>query len=550
MNIFKQSAIGLALFCILGISQSIQAQTLLGGQVHGNFQTDAQYYQKDSLIGANEFPEKMGMNAFLNMIYTNNNFEAGMRYEAYLPPLQGFDNNYKGSGIANRYIKYSKNDFEFTGGNFYEQFGSGMVLRAYEEWNLGFDNSIDGFRAKYRNKFLNVTGLVGKQRIFWDQSQGIIRGFDAELSVNDLIKPLGDKKTRVRLGGSFVSRYQLDEDPLYVLPENVGIYAGRINVYRGGFSASAELGHKINDPNASNGNIYKNGNAALVQIAYSKKGLGFNLQGKRTDNMDFRSDRSASGFNLPVNYLPSVSKQHAYTLAAMYPNSSQSNGEMGLQGTVFYKIKKGSKLGGKYGTYVALNASIIHGIDQTALNDSTSVGQRGTDGYNSDFFKVGEDKYYQDINIKISKKINKKWKVDLMYMNLIYNTLINEGHIEPDIKADIVIADVWWKLKKSTALHIEGQALFTEEDDGNWAMGMVEYKKKNFFAAVIDMYNYGNEDPDRRFHYFSLSTGYTHHSTRVSMTYGKQRQGILCVGGVCREVPASNGISLTIASSF
>ena len=31
---------------------------------------------------------------------------------------------------------------DFTVGNFYEQFGSGIVLRAYEEWALGIDNAL------------------------------------------------------------------------------------------------------------------------------------------------------------------------------------------------------------------------------------------------------------------------------------------------------------------------------------------------------------------------------------------------------------------------
>ena len=33
-----------------------------------------------------------------------------------------------------------------TVGNFYDQFGSGLVFRSYEERNLGIDNAMDGFR--------------------------------------------------------------------------------------------------------------------------------------------------------------------------------------------------------------------------------------------------------------------------------------------------------------------------------------------------------------------------------------------------------------------
>ncbi len=39
-------------------------------------------------------------------------------------------------------------------------------------------------------------------------------------------------------------------------------------------------------------------------------------------------------------------------------------------------------------------------------------------------------------------------------------------------------------------------------------------------------------------------------STRIAVGYGKKRAGIFCVGGVCKEVPSSNGFNLTISSSF
>ena len=39
-------------------------------------------------------------------------------------------------------------------------------------------------------------------------------------------------------------------------------------------------------------------------------------------------------------------------------------------------------------------------------------------------------------------------------------------------------------------------------------------------------------------------------SNRIEIGYGKKRAGIFCVGGVCKEVPSSNGFSLNISSSF
>ena len=54
--------------------------------------------------------------------------------------------------------------------------------------------------------------------------------------------------------------------------------------------------------------------------------------------MDFRSDESATGNNLTLNYVPPITKQHTYTLSAMYPYATQLQGEIG-EVTLNYNIK-------------------------------------------------------------------------------------------------------------------------------------------------------------------------------------------------------------------
>src|SRR6185369_149099 len=110
--------------------------------IHGNFEFNAQYYQQDTVIGTPDVPEKVLSNGFANFIYEKDNFSAGLRYESYLNPMLGFDPRYKGAGIPYRYLTYKNHDLEMTVGNFYEQFGSGMIFRCYEEKGLGLDNAM------------------------------------------------------------------------------------------------------------------------------------------------------------------------------------------------------------------------------------------------------------------------------------------------------------------------------------------------------------------------------------------------------------------------
>jgi hypothetical protein len=72
----------------------------------------------------------------------------------------------------------------------------------------------------------------------------------------------------------------------------------------------------------------------------------------------------------------------------------------------------------------------------------------------------------------------------------------------------------------------------------------------NWFISAFDEYNYGNDIEDNRIHYVNAAVAYVKRTNRISLGYGKQREGLLCVGGICRNVPASNGFTLSISSSF
>jgi hypothetical protein len=82
-------------------------------------------------------------------------------------------------------------------------------------------------------------------------------------------------------------------------------------------------------------------------------------------------------------------------------------------------------------------------------------------------------------------------------------------------------------------------------------MGLAELTiAPQWYFSFSDMWNYGNESEDRQIHYLTGSVTFVHDATRFTLGFGRQREGIICVGGVCRQVPASNGFFLTISSTF
>lgn len=537
-------------FSLTLIQTNATAQSFSENQsVQGNIYSEINYYLSDTTIGADQVPEYFRANIYGNILYRYKGFSAGVRYEAYQPPLLGFDNRYEGQGIANRYISYTDSLYEITLGNFYEQFGSGIILRAYEDKNLGIDNAFDGFRLLIRpTNGLTIKGMIGKQRYFWENGPGTVRGVDAEWNILQTF--LAESNTNLTIGASAVSRYQVDKDPLFNLPENVAAFSGRASLYSGNFFSSAEYAWKINDPSEPNGIIYKNGQAMVLSGSYSAKGIGILLSAKYIDNMDFRSSRTATGNDLTLSYLPATTRQHTYSLPGMYPYATQPTGEVGALAQINYMIPRNSKFGGKYGTHILFSASIANSID------TTYIGGAGTKGYKAEFGKIGDQKYYHDLSLEINRKLNQSLRVIAGAANQFYNKSVIEGHPREedfflDVTGWIFYADVSYKLANFHNIRTEIQHLQTKEDKGNWALMLLEYTiAPKWSFSVSDQYNYGNKEKQLRKHYYSFNVGYNKGPHRLAFNFGKQRQGIICVGGICRKVPAAFAAGIIFSTTF
>ncbi|MES2588877.1 MAG: DUF6029 family protein [Bacteroidota bacterium] len=545
-----------SLLSFFGFSQNNEAT------ITGNIESQFQYLNADSLIGANQPAEKALLNSYMNVFITKGNFKAGARFESYLPRIQGYPNRFDGTGLGMRYIGYANDFIDVTIGTYYEQFGSGIAFRAYEDRALGYDNLMDGFRLIVRPyKGILLKGVYGKQRLSFQNGQiehaeGTVRGFDSEFHLNDFIGFLKDKKLDLTLGASLVSKYQVDDNESLILPENVGLYGGRIKIRYGKFTLDAEHVIKDNDPSADNAYIYNKGHATVANFGYSKKGFGLLISGKSVDNMSFRSDRTKNLQDVFINYLPALNKTHSYNLvASLYPYATQPLGEIAFQAELVYTLPKdknwGKKLGGKYGTSINANIStayipLRHGVSQTQI-DSNRVT------YESKPFDLSDSLLWRDFNVSISRKVSKKLNFILSYYNISLNNDV--AKITSDAKgiihSNIGILELGYRLNANHSIRTEVQTLFTEKDKGDWATLVLEYNyKSHWFAGIMDQYNYGNPHKELQIHYLIGTIGYVKESTRFTFSYGRQRAGLFCVGGVCRFVPASNGLTFSFTHSF
>ena len=544
--------------------------------VHGSIQSDILIPQEDHKIGTGTYNDWGLTNTYAEVGLTSKHIEAGVRAEYLEHPLPGFDDpRFNGWGVSNIYVKALGNGFDVTVGDFYDQFGSGFVFRTYEERSLGIDNSIRGARLNVSAvKGANLKLLGGVQRCFWDwDTDAWLGGADLELNMEQYFKGLADKNITWMIGGSYLMKHENEEDVLvpgtnYKLNMDpmVHTFGVRTRLQSGPYSFMAEYAWKTQDPSKDNDYIYRNGSAVMVSASYSKKGLSALVQAKRSENMSNRMKRgfvSYLGGNCRLNHMPAFSYQHTYALPALYPYATQdADGEWAFQGEFGYTFKRRTALGGKYGTKLKVNFSYIRGIDKTPT-ESLIEGVNstmGTDGYHSKFFGFG-CVYYKDINVQLEKKLSKSFKLNLMYMNQLYNKTVVEGE-GGVVKSNIFVAEGKYQFSPKMTLRGEAQYLQTKQDQGDWYYGLLELSVLPYLMFTIsDQYNANvpyyteNKQVDdskgtHSQHYLLGSVTATYKAHRLQLSYGKTRAGYNCSGGVCRFVPASYGMTVSYNYNF
>ena len=550
----------------------------------GSIQSDMLIPQSDSDIGA-EKTEDFQTNTYVDLKLHHKYVEAGARLEYLEHPLPGFENDFKGWGLPHFYVKgrlgrADKTSAELTAGTFYEQFGSGFILRTYEERSLGIDNSLLGGRVVVKPaKGVVLKALSGRQRAYWDWNKAWVSGADAELNISEWMPWAQKKGVNISVGASWVNK---NEAPEYVelppvreatetgyryttysvaQPRNVNAWDVRANLNAGNFALLAEYAQKGDDPSQANGYIYGRGNVAMLSTSYSEKGLSILLQAKRSENMSFKSQRSRLGTSSAINHLPAFTQDQTYALAALYPYATQlADGEWAYQAEMGYNFKRKTALGGKYGMNVKVNYSYVRAIDRTFSDASdvialtrTNNRYAGTEAYTSKFFKWGSQTYYQDFDIQLSRKFTKAFRLSLMYMNQRYNKTVVEGE-GGMIHSDIFVADGKYQFSPKTTLRVEAQYLATKQDDGNWAYALAELSLvPHWMITVSDMWNCGDSAPGREnshHHYYQGLVTYNIGAHRLQAGYARTRAGYNCSGGVCRWIPAQKGFTLSYNYNF
>lgn len=528
------------------------------GIFNGSFESNTIFYVDDSKIGSFAPEYSIGSNNYLKLDYTKGRFSVGLQAEYYPHPLQGFPQELEGFGVPYKYVSWTDKHWSITAGDYYEQFGSGLILRSWEDRQLGFNNSLGGGRAAFNlldnaiagkviygipRYYLKSEGMGYKtfDNIFNAYTNTHILGGDLSISLIQLIN--SESAHSLVLEGSIVNRYEkhapnelIDLAGAYGfgIPRNVLSLSGRIRYDYGGFSISGEYVGKGEDfyaEHVAKGESYtlKRGSAQLVELAYAGNGFSFTGTLRHLNNMQdliFRTVQSVTAGNT-INYIPALCQQQTYMLATLNPYTPNPDGELAGQIDLFYNVKRGSALGGKYGMKIHAGGSMAYSTpDALANHDVNRLA-------------------YRDLTIDIEKKWSRAFRT-IFFMSIQENSPTHGERKATDAQ-NVFVVDALCKLGKSLSLRTELQYLYSEELNRDWMAGLVELNVAPHWGFFVsDMYNHG----DTKVHYYSAGLSFSNSFMRLAASYGRNREGMVCSGGVCRWQPAYTGGNLQLTMFF
>lgn len=548
-------------FYVSGVSQNKNQ-----GSFSGSLEANGNFFLEDSTIQAFGTPQYdhqlFGAETWLNLKYSNFGFDIGVRFDLFNNSnLLNPQDSYTEQGIGWWNVNKKVNKLGITAGYIYDQIGSGIIFRSFEQRPLLIDNALVGVKLTYDlTPDWQVKAFTGRQKNLFDLYDSVIKGASIDgFVVGDSSKwtiapGLGVVSRTIsdETMGQLLSKLSLYKDPYrieakynsYAFSAYNTLSAGAFTWYVEGAFKTQEV---FDDPlfewvevDVNGKEIdrvgkfdFQTGSVLYSSLGYAGNGLGISLDLKRTENFTFRVNPFETENRGAINFLPPMTRVNTYRLNARYTPATQEIGEQAMQLDVRYSPSR--KLG-----------FLVNFSNVTTLEN---------------------DLLYREIYTEVTYKYKRKWQLisGIQWQN--YNQNIYEGKPGVDILETLTpYAEFLYKVSRKKSVRFELQYMKTapgiseykNRDLGDWIFGQVEIGiAPHWIFTVSDMYNVDPVNKDlpqgekaEDSHYPTLGVVYTQRSNRFELKYVKQVEGIVCAGGICRLEPAFSGVKMSVRSTF
>ncbi|MCD6011419.1 MAG: hypothetical protein K0Q79_1281 [Flavipsychrobacter sp.] len=550
----KKSTILFLLLCV-------SVRSIGQGTFSGDLMMQVNFFDRDTNIKASGNPlydnYLSGSQGWLSLRYNVKGYTFFVRADAFNNSnLKSPTSANSDFGIGAWSVNKDLKDLSITVGSIYDQIGSGLFFRAYEDRGLLIDNALVGIRLKYKlTNNIRIKGFTGQQkdnRLYVNNTRyaPVIKALNIEgdFSIGNVnLSPGVGALNRTLDEASYqnvrqVIKAQVDKDstaPRFTPVRNMYAFTAYNTVTYKNFSWYLEGAYKTHEatfrPDSARENVIlhdKPGNVIYTSINYGMKGVALTLSGKRTEDFVMRTSpaETFSIGNGMLNWQPVIAVLRPERLISRYSPPSQDISEMAGTATL-----------------------------QIAPNDLTSITLSHTS-----ISTLENEKLYRETYGDVSYHGFKSWILHLAVQYLEYNVPLYQGRKSTMLYALTPMAEITYRLSEKHSIRAEVQYMNTKQDYGSWIFALLEYNiAPKWSIALSDMYNtnvnknFDNPNSnDAGFlskdgnHYPSIFVAFTKGANRFTLAYVKQVDGINCSGGVCRYEPAFSGVRVQVTSSF
>lgn len=506
-----------------------------GGYLSGDIMTAVNFFDRDTAINAANNPlydnYLSGGQGWLNLRYYKDGFTATLRTDAFhnsnlFNPLQALN----GFGIGAWNLSKEFKDLTVTAGYIYDQIGSGILFRSYEDRGLLIDNALVGLHLKYQlTDNIFIKGFTGQQKFLFERYRPIIKGANVEgnFTLGESIFMTGgigalnrtfDQENMDQIVSTINSQVL---ERRFIPNYNMYAFTAYSNLTFGDFNWFVEGSYKTEDVIVKDDYLQKlPGNVVFTTLGWARKGIAVNLTGKRTENFEMRTSPNEILIRGLMNWQPIVARLRPQRLMARYTPASLNL----------------SEIAGGADVLIAPNDDISITLNYTHINTLEDVKL-----YREAYFDA-EYRGWEDIILQVGTQ----------YME--YNQeLYQFKPLVPLVVAVTPFFELTYLINDKMSIRTEWEYQATEQDFGSWIFGLVEFNiAPKWSFALSDMYNFdpGPSATTGSQHYYNIFLAHTRGPHRITAAYVKQVEGINCTGGVCRYEPAFSGVRFTLTSNF
>lgn len=520
------------LLCIVYYSSFSQ------GNLSGDLMMNVNFFQRDTNIKAsgNQLYDNFlsGGEGWLGLRYSSHGFTGTVRFDGFNNSnLQKPTSALTAAGIGMFSLSKEYNNLTITAGHVYDQIGSGIIFRAYEDRGLLIDNALFGLHLKYNiNDHFTAKGFTGQTKNVFERFKPVIKGVNLEGDFN-----LGSK-AHITPGVGIVNR-TMDQESMDYVVSTINTYplsdryAPTYNNFASTFYNTLNYGDfswyletAVKSKEATHyGNSLKNlgGSVVYSTFGFAKAKWGLNGSFKRSQDFELRSSPKEILLQGIYNWQPIIAQIRPQRLIARYTPPSQFS-EMGASFSGMFTPNDKFSINASYTEIRSLDSnSLLYGeiFAEAEIRKGTKF-----------IFHVGAQSLY--------------------YNQFIYQQKVNKSEY-PDVKAITPFVEIIYKINNNRSFRTELQYMNTKQDYGSWAFLLFEYNiAPRWSFAVSDMYNIAPNytHVSKAHHYPNVFIARTVGPHRFTAQYVKQVDGINCTGGVCRYEPAFSGFKLGIISTF